>query len=105
MCWVTVIMNRRIRFRTYGGVRGRELEGSLLLDLRSFNPEGFDAVKIINRDLIDYNISFENLSPAAQCLQEASGKKERRVAMWRGIPRKCRATVVGLPIYRLMIFL
>ncbi len=25
-------MNRRIRFRTYGGVRGRELKGSLLLD-------------------------------------------------------------------------
>jgi hypothetical protein len=40
-----VIMNRRIRFRTYGGVRGRGPKGPLLLDPEDdlFNRESFHA--------------------------------------------------------------
>jgi hypothetical protein len=44
-----VIMNRRIRFRTYGGVRGRGPKGPLLLDsiLKTiFQSRGFDADQI-----------------------------------------------------------
>jgi len=34
-------MNRRIRSRTYGGVRGREPKGSLLLDAEKHGREAF----------------------------------------------------------------
>ena len=36
-------MNRRIRFRTYGGVRGRERKSSLLRDFAIVDLSGFDA--------------------------------------------------------------
>jgi hypothetical protein len=42
-------MNRRIRFRTYGGVRGRGPKGPLLLDLNMRNLGRVKASGLKNR--------------------------------------------------------
>ncbi len=60
-------MNRRIRFRTYGGVRGRGPKGPLLLDY----PED----DLFNRESFHASRNFLRLSYIEYILDKAQSKK------------------------------
>ena len=111
-------MNRRIRSRTYGGVRGREPIGSLLLDTRvcgcaptdgegpvnaarieASSPGRLRTRKILCRDVL-FPLMMASILTSSQCCPNFSANS--REVQPRGLRNSSHKTVPGCVGLRLL---